>query len=43
MTMEELLERISSRELVQWKALFELETEEQDSKKTQQAMLNSFL
>jgi len=42
MTMEEMLERISSIELVRWQALLEIENEEHQSTQTQQQMLNSF-
>jgi hypothetical protein len=41
MTLEEMLDRISSNELVMWKALYELEKEEQDSGKRQSDLINS--
>jgi len=40
--MEEMLERISSVELTQWLALYELESEEYEFNKQHQAMVKSF-
>jgi len=42
MTVEEMLDRISSSELVQWHALYELEAEEEEFRKQQQQTVNSF-
>jgi len=42
MTMEEMLERISSRELVQWQALYELEAEEEEFRRKHDQLVNSF-
>lgn len=42
MTKEEMLDRISSRELAQWKALFILEKEDEDNEKIKSEMIQSF-
>lgn len=42
MTVEEMLERISSSELVQWKALYEIETEDKEFNQRKQEMVDSF-
>jgi hypothetical protein len=42
MTVEELLDRISSVEIVQWQALYEIEKEEEEFDRQQRAMVNSF-
>jgi hypothetical protein len=41
MTKEEMLDRISSFELCQWRALYELEEEDQDGEKNKNSMMNS--
>ena len=41
MTKEEMLDRISSRELAQWKALFILEEEDEQGEKDKAAMIQS--
>jgi len=41
MTCEEMLTRISSKELVQWQALYEIELEESEHGEKKNAMLNS--
>jgi len=40
--MEEMLERISSTELVQWHALYELEAEEEEFRRQHEATVNPF-
>jgi len=42
MTVEEMLERISSKELVQWQALYEIEAEEEEFRQKHDQMVNSF-
>jgi hypothetical protein len=42
MTMEEMLERISSKELVQWQALYELESEEEEFRRQHNQLVDSF-
>ena len=42
MTVEEMLERMSSIEIGQWMALYELEAEEDEFKKNHNALVNSF-
>ena len=41
MTLEELLDRMSSIEIVQWMAFYEIEKEERDSTKRKQDMLGA--
>jgi hypothetical protein len=41
MTLEEMLDRMSSIELVQWRALSEIEKEENESSQRQKDMLKS--
>ena len=41
MTCEEMLTRISSRELMQWQALYEIESEESEHNEKKNSMLNS--
>lgn len=42
MTVEEMLDRISSSELVQWHALYEIEAEEEEFRRKHDQTVNSF-